>query len=254
MSSPETARNSDSAPLHNGNTSEKPSARGGALGAYGPMSPAEGYGPRTDDPVSYQRYFTRIANPGPTGMWAFAVTVFLWSFYVVGTRSVNSDTAIVGMGLFVGGLAQFMAGMWEFPRGNVYGSAFFTLYGSFWISYAVSLVVLGVNSFTTEGPETKDALGIYLMVWFIITFFFFLGVVRRSIAFSLLTFFWGLSYILLSTSFWSNHHRQSLRDAGGAFGFVTALIALYIGLSQIHNAEYSLVRMPLGHLGGDRSV
>lgn len=48
------------------NFSEKPSARGGAAGAYGHMSPAEGYGPWTDDPVSYQRYFTRIANPGPT--------------------------------------------------------------------------------------------------------------------------------------------------------------------------------------------
>lgn len=58
-----------------------------------------------------------------SGMWAFAVTVFLWSFYNVGARSVNSDVAIVGMGLFVGGLAMFMAGMWEFPRGNVFGSA-----------------------------------------------------------------------------------------------------------------------------------
>lgn len=55
MSQPQT----DAAPMP-----EK--TRGGATGAYGPMSPAAGYGPRTDDPVSYQRYFTRIANPGPT--------------------------------------------------------------------------------------------------------------------------------------------------------------------------------------------
>lgn len=49
----------DNAPVNEKN-------RGGATGTYGPMSPAPGYGPRTDDPVSYQRYFTRIANPGPT--------------------------------------------------------------------------------------------------------------------------------------------------------------------------------------------
>ncbi len=55
----------DNARLNNG-YNEKSTDRGGALGAHGPMSPAEGYGPRTDDPVSYQRYFTRIANPGPT--------------------------------------------------------------------------------------------------------------------------------------------------------------------------------------------
>lgn len=53
----------DNAPLNNGFNDK---SRGGAAGPYGPMSPAEGYGPKTDDPVSYQRYFTRIANPGPT--------------------------------------------------------------------------------------------------------------------------------------------------------------------------------------------
>jgi hypothetical protein len=47
-------------------TKNENSARGGAYGAYGPLSPAQGYGPKTDDPVSYQRYFTKIANPGPT--------------------------------------------------------------------------------------------------------------------------------------------------------------------------------------------
>ncbi|KXN84004.1 hypothetical protein AN958_00583 [Leucoagaricus sp. SymC.cos] len=182
-------------------------------------------------------------------MWAFAITVFLWSFYMVGTRSVNADTAIIGMGLFVGGLAQFMAGMWEFPRGNVYGSAFFTLYGAFWISYATSLLVLGVNSFNSESPQEKDAIGLYLMIWFIVTFFFFLGVVRSNIAFTALTFFWGLSYLMLSISFWSTSHGQGLRDAGGAFGFVTAVIALYIGLSQMHGSEYSLFKMPLGNIG-----
>ncbi|KAF5359426.1 hypothetical protein D9756_003648 [Leucocoprinus leucothites] len=236
---------SDNAPL---NYNEK--SRGGASGSQGPLSPTDGYGPRTDDPVSYQRHFTRIANPGPTGMWAFAITVFLWSFYMVGTRSVNNDTAIVGMGLFVGGLAQFMAGMWEFPRGNVYGSAFFTLYGAFWISYATSLLVLGVNSFSTESPVQRDAIGLYLIIWFIVTVFFFLGVVRTNIAFTCLTFFWGLSYLLLAISYWSSSHGQGLRDAGGAFGFVTAVIALYIGLSQLHGSEYSLFRMPLGRIGG----
>lgn len=235
MSAPQT----DSAPMNEKN-------RGGATGPYGPLSPAPGYGPKTDDPVSYQRYFTRIANPGPTGMWAFAITVFLWSFYNVGTRSIQGDSSIIGMGLFVGGLAQFMAGMWEFPRGNVFGSAFFTLYGAFWISYAASLFFLGANSFDTEGPVQRDAIGLILIIWFIVTCFFFMGVVMRNISFALLTFFWGLSYLLLACSYWSSRGKQNLRDAGGSFGFVTAVIALYIGLSELHDSEYNLFRMPTG--------
>lgn len=37
----------------------------GNNGYHHTMMPADGFGPRSDDPVSYQRYFTKIANPGP---------------------------------------------------------------------------------------------------------------------------------------------------------------------------------------------
>ncbi|KXN86798.1 Glyoxylate pathway regulator [Leucoagaricus sp. SymC.cos] len=97
-------------------------------------------------------------------MWAFTITVFLWSFYVVGTGSVNNEIAIIRMNLFIGSLTQFMAGMWEFPYDNVHGSAFFTLYSTFWISYATSLLVLHVNTFNTESPQERDAIGLYLIV------------------------------------------------------------------------------------------
>lgn len=55
------------------------------------------------------------------------MTVFLWSLYNVNTRGIHTPNVIISMGLFVGGLVQFMAGMWEFPRGNVFGatSSFF---------------------------------------------------------------------------------------------------------------------------------
>lgn len=38
---------------------------GNNSGYHRTMLPANGFGPHSDDPVSYQRYFTRIANPGP---------------------------------------------------------------------------------------------------------------------------------------------------------------------------------------------
>ncbi|KXN92097.1 Glyoxylate pathway regulator, partial [Leucoagaricus sp. SymC.cos] len=153
---------------------------------------------------------------------AFAITVFLWSFYIVGTCGVNNETAIVGMGLFIGSLTQFMAGMREFPYGNIYGSAFFTLYSTFWISYATSLLILHVNTSNTKYPQERDAIGLYLIVWFIVTCFFFIIILHTNVTFILLTFFWSLSYLMLSISYWSSSHAQSLRDAGGALGFVTA--------------------------------
>lgn len=42
--------------------------------------------------------------------------------YNVHTRGIHAPNAVVGMALFAGGLAQFLAGMWEFPRGNMFGA------------------------------------------------------------------------------------------------------------------------------------
>jgi succinate-acetate transporter protein len=42
--------------------------------------------------------------------------------YNVQTRGVKDPNVVVGMAAFCGGLAQLLAGMWEFPRGNVFGA------------------------------------------------------------------------------------------------------------------------------------
>jgi succinate-acetate transporter protein len=57
-----------------------------------------------------------------SGLFSFASTTLLLSFVNVQTRGVTEPNVVVGMALFVGGLAQLLAGMWEFPRGNVFGA------------------------------------------------------------------------------------------------------------------------------------
>ena len=42
--------------------------------------------------------------------------------YNVNTRGIHTPNVVVGMAIFTGGLLQFIAGMWEFPRGNVFGA------------------------------------------------------------------------------------------------------------------------------------
>lgn len=43
--------------------------------------------------------------------------------YNVRTRGITHANVVVGMALFTGGLAQLLAGMWEFPKGNSFGAA-----------------------------------------------------------------------------------------------------------------------------------
>ena len=44
------------------------------------------------------------------------------SLYNVQARHITVPNVVVGMALFVGGAAQFVAGMWEFATANTFGA------------------------------------------------------------------------------------------------------------------------------------
>jgi succinate-acetate transporter protein len=209
-------------------------------------SEASEYGPRTADPVSYARAPTRIANPGPAGLFAFASTTFLLSMYNVNTRGIHTPNVIVGMAIFAGGLVQLLAGMWEFPRGNVFGATAFSLYGAFWMSYATIFIPgSGVLASYSDDKELSNALGLYLIVWFMITVMFILPVIRRHLAFTVLLSCLAVALLLLSIAEFSG--KPTVMKAGGVFGIITGIVAFYIGVSEILAAEESaFMRVPLG--------
>jgi uncharacterized protein len=62
-----------------------------------------------------------------SGLFSFASSTLILSLYNVGARGISTPNVIVGMALFCGGLAQLLAGMWEFATGNSFGAtgAFF---------------------------------------------------------------------------------------------------------------------------------
>jgi len=75
-------------------------------------------------------------------------------------------------------------------------------------------------------------------------------VLRRNISFIALFSCWSLTLLLLAVGQWTTHSSSSLTKAGGAFGFVTALIALYIATGQLIHSEMAWgFRVPLGHIG-----
>ncbi|KAI9567917.1 Gpr1 family protein [Boletus coccyginus] len=190
---------------------------------------------------------TKIANPGALGLFSFASTTFILSLYNVNARNIHTPNVVVGMACFSGGLAQFLAGMWEFPRGNTFGATAFTSYGAFWMSYATILIPgSGVLSAYTSAHELDQALGIYLITWFILTFMFLIGSLRRNIGLMSLFLSLCVTFLLLAVGAWSG--KASFNQAGGGFGILTAWIAYYCGLSDLLVKGESWFTLPLGNI------
>lgn len=77
-----------------------------------------------------------LGNPGPVGLAAFAATTFMLSCWNAGLLVSTTENVVLPMALWYGGIAQLLAGMWEFAANNTFGATAFTSYGAFWLSFA----------------------------------------------------------------------------------------------------------------------
>lgn len=81
----------------------------------------------------------KLANPGPLGLMGFGMTTVLLNLHNAGFFPLSS--VILSMGIFYGGLAQILAGLLEYKKGNTFAATAFTSYGAFWLSL-VGLLML----------------------------------------------------------------------------------------------------------------
>src|SRR5690242_21827073 len=108
------------------------------------------------------------ADPAPLGLAGFALTTFLLSGH---NASFIPDAIWIGPALFYGGMAQLLAGMWEFRNRNVFGATAFSTYGGFWMSLGI-FVVLAVVSKSFGGALAGANLP-NAIAWFMVSFAIF---------------------------------------------------------------------------------
>ena len=67
-----------------------------------------------------------LGNPGPLGLGAFALTTFVLSVFNTGVLiDPKLEGVVLPLALFYGGIAQFIAGVFEFNIANTFGATAF---------------------------------------------------------------------------------------------------------------------------------
>ncbi|GJM59666.1 acetate uptake transporter [Persicobacter diffluens] len=181
------------------------------------------------------------ANPAPLGLLGFGMTTILLNLHNAGLFGVNS--AIMGMGIFVGGLAQVVAGIQESKKNNTFGATAFTAYGFFWLSL-VAIWILPQADLNVEAAS-KQAMGWYLLIWGIFTSGMFVGTLKSNrvsqVIFGSLA---ALFFLLAAGDFLDNH---AITNFAGIVGIFCGAMAMYDALAQILNEIYGKELLPLGH-------
>ena len=184
-----------------------------------------------------------LANPAPLGLMGFGMTTVLLNIHNTGLFPVSA--MILGMGIFYGGLAQIIAGIMEFKKGNTFGTTAFTSYGLFWISL-VALWLLPSLTFISAGSKAglteTGYMGWYFFMWGFFTMMMFIGAMKKNCS---LAFVFGSLFILF--------YLLALRDWGfisgawiGYEGIICGLSAIYLAMAEVLNETYGKTILPIG--------
>jgi uncharacterized protein len=178
-----------------------------------------------------------IADPGPLGLAAFALTTFLLSAVNAHWTNGNSaGTAFLGYALAYGGLAQLLAGMWEFRRGNVFAATAFSSYGGFWIGLFVWIRV--------APAATGHDLGWILLAFAIFNTYMLLMATQVNLAVFLVFLTLELTEIFLFIGNFASS--AGLSQVGGYLGIITALVAWYTSAAGVSAGIGGKIQLPVG--------
>ena len=180
------------------------------------------------------------ADPGPLGLAGFAMTTFVLSMFNADLVNKAGEPVVLGLALAYGGIAQLLAGMWEFRTGNTFGAVAFSSFGAFWISYWL-LVTFGVDAI--PAAHLGAALGLYLWAWAIFTTYMFVASLRVSAAVALVFILLAATFILLAIG--ADSGNATTTHWGGYIGLATAAAAWYASFAAVVNSTFGRIIAPV---------
>jgi len=195
-------------------------------------------------PESVQFVPSPIADPGPLGLAAFALTTFVLSMFNADLMGKGGEPIVFALALTYGGLAQLLAGMWEFRTGNTFGAVAFTSYGSFWLSFW-AFEQFYADKITNE-VQLQHAVGLFLITWGIFTAYMFIASLRVSAAVALVFLLLTATFLLLGIG--DAAEKESIVKLGGYVGIATAIAAWYASFAGVVNDTFKRIVLPVKEL------
>lgn len=183
-----------------------------------------------------------IADPGPLGLAAFALTTFTLSVFNSGFLPVTLEPIVLPLALYYGGAAQIIAGVMEFFKNNTFGALAFVSYGAFWMSFSY---ILGHPELLAKASpaDAPHAIGLFLLGWTIFTAYMTFAVTKVNGA--LLATFCMLLIAFICLTLGKFTGASIWTTLGGYTGIITALLAWYASAAGVTNSTFGRVVFPV---------
>jgi succinate-acetate transporter protein len=174
------------------------------------------------------------ANPAPLGLMGFGMTTVLLNLHNAGFFD-EVDQLILAMGIFYGGVAQIIAGVMEYRRGNTFGTTAFTSYGLFWLSLVFIIV---------QDQSDPVFVGWYLALWGLFTTYMWVATLRKPVALQVVFASLAVLFFMLAIGDWFGW--SGVTTAAGYEGIFCGMSAIYLAAAEVINETYGRTVLPVG--------
>ncbi|MDR0415788.1 MAG: acetate uptake transporter [Propionibacteriaceae bacterium] len=183
-----------------------------------------------------------VADPGPLGLAAFALTTFVLSVFNAGLVGASAQPVVFGLALFYGGVVQIAAGVMEFFKRNVFGALAFCSYGAFWLAFWY--LSTHPEFFPAGDPLKATGVGVFLLAWTIFTAYMLVAASQISVGLAFTFTLLLITFIGLTIGDLAGLPLAT-RTAGWV-GLATALSAWYCSCAGVLNATAGRTVLPVG--------
>jgi|GEM_PF-2314951 succinate-acetate transporter protein len=189
-----------------------------------------------------------IANPFPLGLACLGITTFLLGFAVL-FQSPVGWMPYFGEAVIIGGVGEFLAGMWCFAYGNTMGATLFSyvgvLYAWLGIINTPSLAAFGLLSTSaTVRASASASIGVVLVASGVVIAYLWVASFAESATLNGTLLFLWISWVLLGIARFGPY--GLVAAAGGAAAILSSLGAAYGSFAEAFNEACRREVMPVG--------
>lgn len=179
------------------------------------------------------------ADPVPLGLVGFAAATFTVSTILAGWFGIEGIIAAVPVLIVFGGVAQFLAGMWSYARGNLLGTVAFGSFGSFNVAFGMLLWMNQAHflGLALAKGDTNVSLvsGVFVLMFAWIAASLAFAALKDNLMIAAILAFLAFAYLCDGVGLWIGGNNW-ITAIGGYSGIVSSILAFYTAAAIVVNS------------------
>jgi succinate-acetate transporter protein len=186
-------------------------------------------------------------DPSALGLFGLGMVTLVASSQKLGITSGSSY--VLPWAIFLGALAQLVAGVLDYKKKNVFGATAFCAYGFFWLGMALSwLISMGALGEVLKQAVDMKQMGFAFVGYFIITIFLTIGAAETNKVLFGIFIFIDLLFLGLSVSTFVSEGiiHTIFHYIAAVSELVIALLSFYGSGANVLNNHFGYAFLPIG--------